>query len=112
MSFRRARETLTIRFRALKMPELYAKYQALAAETPNVHFVGRLATYKYYNMDQVVAQALTLCAKLQGVTRRELLPAAISPAVPASVLPSTAGAQRRIALNARIFAGSNFSRRS
>ena len=26
--------------------------------TPGVHFVGRLATYKYYNMDQVVAQAL------------------------------------------------------
>jgi len=23
-----------------------------------VHFVGRLATYRYYNMDQVVAQAL------------------------------------------------------
>jgi UDP-galactopyranose mutase len=55
--------------------ELYAKYQALAAATPKVHFVGRLATYKYYNMDQVVAQALTLCTKLRGVTRRELLPA-------------------------------------
>jgi UDP-galactopyranose mutase len=38
---------------------LYAKYQALAETTPNVHFVGRLATYRYYNMDQVVAQALT-----------------------------------------------------
>jgi UDP-galactopyranose mutase len=37
---------------------LYQKYKALADETPNVHFVGRLATYKYYNMDQVVAQAL------------------------------------------------------
>jgi UDP-galactopyranose mutase len=58
--------------------ELYAKYQALAAATPNVHFVGRLATYKYYNMDQVVAQALTLCSKLQSVTRRELLPASVS----------------------------------
>jgi UDP-galactopyranose mutase len=58
--------------------ELYAKYQALAAATPNVHFVGRLATYKYYNMDQVVAQALTLCTKLQSVTRRELLPASVS----------------------------------
>ena len=30
-----------------------------------VHFVGRLGTYKYYNMDQVVAQALTLYGKLQ-----------------------------------------------
>ena len=30
----------------------------------NTFFVGRLATYKYYNMDQVVAQALTLFKKL------------------------------------------------
>jgi UDP-galactopyranose mutase len=37
---------------------LYKKYQALANETENVHFVGRLATYRYYNMDQVVGQAL------------------------------------------------------
>jgi UDP-galactopyranose mutase len=37
---------------------LYQRYKQLADETPNVHFVGRLATYKYYNMDQVVAQAL------------------------------------------------------
>ncbi len=44
--------------------ELYKKYKALADATPNVHFVGRLATYKYYNMDQVVAQALTLYAQL------------------------------------------------
>src|SRR3954465_12953875 len=34
---------------------LYKKYQSLAAETPGVHFLGRLGTYKYYNMDQVVA---------------------------------------------------------
>ncbi|HYC39596.1 MAG TPA: UDP-galactopyranose mutase [Chitinophagaceae bacterium] len=44
--------------------ELYRKYQQLAAELPHVHFVGRLATYKYYNMDQVVAQALTLFKKI------------------------------------------------
>ncbi|MFC6998308.1 UDP-galactopyranose mutase [Rufibacter roseus] len=44
--------------------ELYNKYKKLAEATPNVHFVGRLATYKYYNMDQVVAQALTLHKKL------------------------------------------------
>lgn len=37
---------------------VYEQYKALADETPGVHFVGRLATYKYYNMDQVVAQAL------------------------------------------------------
>ncbi len=39
---------------------LYARYEALAAATPNVSFTGRLGTYKYYNMDQVVAQSLAL----------------------------------------------------
>ncbi|HEX5758456.1 MAG TPA: UDP-galactopyranose mutase [Thermoanaerobaculia bacterium] len=49
--------------------ELYKRYKALADETPGVHFVGRLATYKYYNMDQVAAQALTLYARLIGSER-------------------------------------------
>lgn len=44
--------------------ELYKQYKALADATPGVNFVGRLATYKYYNMDQVVAQALAVYAKL------------------------------------------------
>ena len=44
--------------------ELYKQYKALADAEPGVHFVGRLATYKYYNMDQVVAQALALYAQL------------------------------------------------
>ena len=44
--------------------ELYKKYKALADATTKVHFVGRLATYKYYNMDQVVAQALMIYNKL------------------------------------------------
>jgi UDP-galactopyranose mutase len=39
--------------------KLYRRYQALAAMERHTHFVGRLATYRYYNMDQVVAQALT-----------------------------------------------------
>jgi len=43
---------------------LYRKYQELADATPDVHFVGRLATYRYYNMDQVVGQALTLYRQL------------------------------------------------
>ncbi len=51
--------------------EIYRQYQALAAALPGVHFAGRLATYKYYNMDQVVAQALTLYSKIS-----ENLPAA------------------------------------
>jgi UDP-galactopyranose mutase len=50
---------------------LYKKYHALAAETPDVHFVGRLATYRYYNMDQVVGQALTLYSHLSGARRTE-----------------------------------------
>jgi UDP-galactopyranose mutase len=50
--------------------ELYRQYQQLA-EASGIHFVGRLATYKYYNMDQVVAQALTLYAKLCNLNRVE-----------------------------------------
>jgi UDP-galactopyranose mutase len=46
--------------------ELYKQYQTLMEETKTVHFVGRLATYKYYNMDQVTAQALTLYSKLKN----------------------------------------------
>jgi len=49
--------------------ELYREYQALADRTPGVIFAGRLGTYKYYNMDQVVGQALALYRKLQGARR-------------------------------------------
>lgn len=52
---------------------LYKQYQALADTTAGVHFVGRLATYRYYNMDQVVAQALTVFSKIVGKPRREVL---------------------------------------
>lgn len=59
--------------------ELYKQYKKLADATPGVHFVGRLATYKYYNMDQVVAQALTIynqlstqpTIELRGITATE-----------------------------------------
>lgn len=44
--------------------EIYKKYQQLTTAMTNTYFVGRLATYKYYNMDQVVAQSLTLFKKL------------------------------------------------
>ena len=43
---------------------LYKKYEALALQTPDVHFVGRLATYRYYNMDQVAGQALATYRKI------------------------------------------------
>jgi UDP-galactopyranose mutase len=38
---------------------LFKKYEALANQTPETTFVGRLATYRYYNMDQVTGQALS-----------------------------------------------------
>ena len=48
---------------------IYARYRELANAMPNAHFVGRLASYRYYNMDQVVGQALTLYKKLAAETR-------------------------------------------
>ncbi|WP_248928729.1 UDP-galactopyranose mutase [Paenibacillus hamazuiensis] len=43
---------------------LYKKYRELADAEKNVTFVGRLAQYRYYNMDQVVGAALTAADKL------------------------------------------------
>jgi UDP-galactopyranose mutase len=43
---------------------MYRLYEAEAEKLDDVSFVGRLATYKYYNMDQVVAQSLTLFKRL------------------------------------------------
>lgn len=51
--------------------EIYRKYKARADATRGVFFAGRLGTYRYYNMDQVVAQALTLYAKIAGLRRVE-----------------------------------------
>ncbi len=51
--------------------EIYKKYKALADATPGVYFVGRLATYKYYNMDQCVAQALTVYKQITAKQRVE-----------------------------------------
>lgn len=46
--------------------ELYQQYAERAAAEMNVTFVGRLATYRYYNMDQVVGMALTEFEKLDS----------------------------------------------
>jgi UDP-galactopyranose mutase len=46
--------------------QLYQKYKALADAIPNVHFLGRLGSYKYYNMDQCVGQALAMFERLSG----------------------------------------------
>jgi UDP-galactopyranose mutase len=48
---------------------LYKRYHELAGQVPNVHFVGRLGTYRYFNMDQVVGQALALFNRLTGRAR-------------------------------------------
>ena len=44
--------------------ELFKRYEELADTTDNVTFVGRLATYRYYNMDQIVGQALATFRRL------------------------------------------------
>ncbi len=55
---------------------LFKRYEALARAETDVTFVGRLATYRYYNMDQVVGQALsafkTLSRKWSGSVRDTL----------------------------------------
>jgi UDP-galactopyranose mutase len=45
---------------------LYKRYEALAQEQPNVTFLGRLAEYRYYNMDQAAGAALHLSQSLVG----------------------------------------------
>jgi UDP-galactopyranose mutase len=51
--------------------ELYRKYKQLADATPNVRFVGRLGTYRYYNMDQVVGQSLAIFDQIRGAVSIE-----------------------------------------
>jgi UDP-galactopyranose mutase len=48
--------------------ELYKRYEKLALAQADVWFVGRLATYRYYNMDQVVGQALATFRRIGQVT--------------------------------------------
>ena len=43
---------------------LYQQYKALADSYDGLHLLGRLAEYKYYNMDAIVAQALALADEL------------------------------------------------
>jgi UDP-galactopyranose mutase len=51
--------------------ELFKKYEALGDETSGVTFVGRLATYRYYNMDQIVGQALATFRRIDEKRKRE-----------------------------------------
>ena len=52
---------------------LYKRYEALADATKGVTFVGRLATYRYYNMDQIVGQALATFRRLDAARRARML---------------------------------------
>lgn len=54
---------------------LFKRYEALAEAEPDVHFIGRLAQYRYYNMDQVVAAALALADRLVATYPLAALPA-------------------------------------
>jgi UDP-galactopyranose mutase len=60
--------------------DLYRRYERLAADTPNVMFLGRLATYKYYNMDQCVGQALATFKKIAEAQRPATVSAAAATA--------------------------------
>ncbi|HZY68179.1 MAG TPA: UDP-galactopyranose mutase [Devosia sp.] len=46
---------------------LFKRYEALANERQDVTFVGRLGTYRYYNMDQVVGQALATYRRMSSM---------------------------------------------
>lgn len=50
--------------------ELFKKYEVLADSTDGVTFVGRLATYRYYNMDQIVGQALATFRRMDEKRQR------------------------------------------
>ena len=62
---------------------LYSKYAERAALEKNVSFVGRLATYRYYNMDQIVGMALAEFNRLR-ISRQQQVsvaqPSMLSPA--------------------------------
>ena len=45
---------------------LYGRYLALTRNLPNFHALGRLAQYKYFNMDAIIVQALLLADSLVG----------------------------------------------
>jgi UDP-galactopyranose mutase len=55
---------------------LFKRYEALAIAQTDVTFVGRLATYRYYNMDQVVGQALATYRRMAAGEAHKRTPAA------------------------------------
>lgn len=49
--------------------EMYAKYERLADETEGLTYCGRLAEFKYYNMDQAIDRALSTVERILGVEK-------------------------------------------
>ena len=64
--------------------ELFKRYEALADATTGVTFVGRLATYRYYNMDQIVGQALATFRKIDSARKSRTGVSATTTGGPAS----------------------------
>jgi UDP-galactopyranose mutase len=83
--------------------QIYQQYRILA-EQSGVHFAGRLATYKYYNMDQVVAQALTIYARLLNVSRAEAGNLKAAPKLTTVTFPGTAKLRRTVPLRRKAIA--------
>lgn len=71
---------------------MFKRYEALAAKTQNVFFVGRLATFRYYNMDQVTGQALATFRRID-----EMLPRQAATVVRANGVTATAGSRQAAA---------------
>ena len=67
---------------------IYAKYRELAERDENVEFCGRLANYKYFNMDQVVAQAL---ATFRRIAEEEVVNSPFETALAGVTVASQAG---------------------
>jgi UDP-galactopyranose mutase len=82
---------------------LFKRYEALSDAVPNTYFVGRLATYRYYNMDQVVGQSLATFARIEktvpraaaaAASRRALVPVRASSPIVATTAGAAASAAR------------------
>jgi len=61
---------------------LFKQYEALADAEKDVTFLGRLGTYRYMNMDQVVGQALSCARRMAPVRERQAPPTRVQVAAP------------------------------
>ena len=75
--------------------ELFKRYEQRASAVPDVWFVGRLATYRYYKMDQSVGQALATFRRIDAAVPRH------------SVERTTAGASKANEIQGAALAGSS-----